>query len=190
VWSAPDIGKARSLVRAAHATGAKVTVWERPDQYALGDLLVRAMRVIGLDAKAYRYPDMGQPTGENYFEAVDDLSHHVQVGFEGWAVDYPAPSNLLNVLFRCSAITSTGNLNAAAFCNHGIDTEMDKALQQQATDPAGAGAAWAQIDRAITLQAPWIFLENDRSYDVLATRVGNHQRNPQWGVLIDQLWVQ
>jgi len=26
--------------------------------------------------------------------------------------------------------------------------------------------------------------------DVISTRVGNYQLNPQWGTLLDQLWVK
>jgi peptide/nickel transport system substrate-binding protein len=190
IWSGPDLARARALVRSAHAVGAKVTVWVRPDRPDIGAIVVRAMRSTGLDARPYEFPDHGAETPQLYFDAVDNLSHHVQTGLEGWSVDYPAPSNLIAVLMRCDAITPTNNLNAAAFCDHGIDAQMDKALAQQATDPAGAAVAWARIDREITDRAPWLSLENDRAYDVLSKRAGNYQHNPEWGVLLDQLWVQ
>ena len=29
-----------------------------------------------------------------------------------------------------------------------------------------------------------------QSVDVLSTRIGNYQRNPWWGPLLDQMWVK
>jgi hypothetical protein len=33
-------------------------------------------------------------------------------------------------------------------------------------------------------------MSNRRNVDFVSKRVGNHQYNPQWGVLLDQLWVK
>jgi ABC-type transport system substrate-binding protein len=49
---------------------------------------------------------------------------------------------------------------------------------------------WAQNDRRIVDQAPWVPLYNTRSADFVSERVGNYQHHPQWGVLVDQLWVR
>jgi len=48
---------------------------------------------------------------------------------------------------------------------------------------------WANIDREITAQAPWVPLYNPRALVVLSARVGNYQFHPLFGLLIDQLWV-
>jgi peptide/nickel transport system substrate-binding protein len=33
-------------------------------------------------------------------------------------------------------------------------------------------------------------LVNPKRVDFLSRRVGNYQYNPQWGILLDQLWVR
>jgi hypothetical protein len=45
-------------------------------------------------------------------------------------------------------------------------------------------------DKMVTDLAPWAAFVNPRGADFVSARVGNYQRNPQWGVLIDQLWVK
>ena len=57
-------------------------------------------------------------------------------------------------------------------------------------DPAAAGALWAEIDRAIVDQAPYLWLVNPIAVDFVSERVGNYQCSPQWGVLLNQLWVR
>jgi peptide/nickel transport system substrate-binding protein len=47
---------------------------------------------------------------------------------------------------------------------------------------------WAKIDRDLTDQAPWIPFANGVVLEVISTRVGNYQLNPQRGTLLDQLW--
>jgi hypothetical protein len=39
-------------------------------------------------------------------------------------------------------------------------------------------------------QALWIAYMNPGWNQLLADRVGNYEYHPQWGVLIDQLWVE
>lgn len=60
----------------------------------------------------------------------------------------------------------------------------------QSTDPAGAAAIWAELDAAITEQAPWVPLATFNSTGFVSERVGNVQIHPQWGILVDQLWVE
>jgi len=42
----------------------------------------------------------------------------------------------------------------------------------------------------ITDRAATVSYANDLQLTLLSRRVGNYQFNPQWGVLLDQLWVR
>ena len=48
----------------------------------------------------------------------------------------------------------------------------------------------AEIDRRITDAAAWVALGDQQEVDFVSRRVGNYQYNPQWGVLIDEMWVR
>jgi hypothetical protein len=67
---------------------------------------------------------------------------------------------------------------------------MRRALDLQASDPDAAASLWARIDHDLTDHAPWLCMVNPRVLDIVSERVGGYQYNPQWGVLIDQLWVR
>jgi peptide/nickel transport system substrate-binding protein len=67
---------------------------------------------------------------------------------------------------------------------------IDHALDVQANDSAAAGALWAEIDRAIVNQAPYLWLVNPIAIDFVSERVDNYQRSPQWDALLNQLWVR
>jgi peptide/nickel transport system substrate-binding protein len=67
---------------------------------------------------------------------------------------------------------------------------MTKASQLALTDAAGANKIWAQVDHQVTDQAPWVDLYNPKQIDFLSKRVQNYQWNPQWYILIDQMWLK
>jgi len=67
---------------------------------------------------------------------------------------------------------------------------MDQAEKTGVTNPDAANQIWAQVDHEMTDQAPWVDLYNPKQIDFLSKRVGNYQWNPQWYILIDQLWVK
>jgi peptide/nickel transport system substrate-binding protein len=96
------------------------------------------------------------------------------------------------VLTGCGSIHphSDASPNIAAFCDKTIQAQMDKALTLGVTDPAGASAMWAQVDHAVTDQAPWVALYNPKLIDFLSSRVHGYQFNPQWYILIDQQWLK
>ena len=96
------------------------------------------------------------------------------------------------MLLGCGSIHpgSDASPNIAAFCDQAIQAKMTQASNMQLTNLAGANELWAQVDHEVTDQAPWVDLYNPKQIDFLSKRVGNYQWNPQWYILIDQLWVQ
>jgi peptide/nickel transport system substrate-binding protein len=57
-------------------------------------------------------------------------------------------------------------------------------------DAAAAGAAWSRVDRLLVDEAPAIPLYTVSRADLVSKRVGNYIYNPEFGVLLDQLWVK
>jgi peptide/nickel transport system substrate-binding protein len=76
------------------------------------------------------------------------------------------------------------------FCDPAIDAEATKAATTQSSDHVAANAAWARIDRGLVDKAAAIPLFTQQSATLLSKRVGNYQFSPQWGPLLDQLWVR
>jgi proteasome accessory factor A len=64
------------------------------------------------------------------------------------------------------------------------------AVRLQVTDPHAAGEEWGRVDRAVVQQAPWVALFNPTGVDLVSRRVKNYQHKPEFGLLIDQLWVR
>ena len=60
----------------------------------------------------------------------------------------------------------------------------------QLEDPVASGALWAEIDRAIVDQAPYLWLANQIAVEFVSERVGNYQWSPQWNSLLNELWVR
>jgi ABC-type transport system substrate-binding protein len=122
---------------------------------------------------------------DGYFDALYAPTNRVQIRFVGWGADFPAPSGFLPPLFSCGSVP----WNVSHFCDPVVERAMDRALVLQASDPAAANAAWADVDRMITDRSPELAYANLQDVYFVSERVGNVQINPQWQLLLDQLWV-
>ena len=113
------------------------------------------------------------------------------VGYSAWYQDYPAASDFLNVLLGCGTIhpNSDASPNIAAFCDKAIQSKIDQAETEGATNPSGAAALWTQVDHADTNAAPWVDMFNPKQIDVLSSNVHGYSWSPQWYILIDRLWL-
>src|SRR4029077_19279165 len=79
----------------------------------------------------------------------------------------------------------------AQVCRHAIDASVTKAEQLEATgQTVEADRLWAQIDAAIVRATPAVAAFNPTDVTFVSKRVGNYQHNPQYQILLDQLWVQ
>jgi len=155
---------------------------------ALGEQMVSDLNKIGYKASGQYLADGIQ------YPYVQNSKNHSKwnIGWSAWYQDYPAPSDFLNVLLGCGSIhpNSDASPNIAAFCDKAIQAKMDQAEKTGVTNPDAANQIWAEVDHEMTDQAPWVDLYNPKQIDFLSKRVGNYQWNPQWYILIDQLWVK
>jgi len=129
---------------------------------------------------------------QTYLPTVGNSRNRIQAGEFIWQADYPAPWDFFGPLFSCQSFLPGNpvNVNDSEFCSPRIDAHIRQALAAQARSPNAARLLWANIDRAITGQSPWVPLYNPRAMAVLSARVGNYQFHPLFGLLIDQLWVR
>jgi peptide/nickel transport system substrate-binding protein len=58
------------------------------------------------------------------------------------------------------------------------------------TDPVGANNLWAQVDKEVTDQAPWVSMFNPKLLDFTSNRVKGFQFSPQWYFLLGQASVK
>jgi peptide/nickel transport system substrate-binding protein len=112
------------------------------------------------------------------------------VAYSSWYQDYPAASDFLNVLLGCGSVhpNSDASPNIAAFCQKNIQSQINQAEADGATNPSEAARLWTQIDHEDTNAAPWVDLFNPKQIDVLSSNVHGYQWNPEWNILIDRLW--
>ena len=187
-WSGPDIDRAKELVRASGTSGKKVTV------YALKGNKLAAVRLVAATLMQLDYRVRVKTISDfnKFYSLVGREATKAQIGMQGWIADYPVASNFFPSLLSCDSYQPRGgfNLNPAAFCSRRIDRLINRATGAQAGAPSTAAQLWQRVDRAVVDEAPWLPLINERGIDLISERVGNYQRNPQLGVLLDQLWVR
>jgi peptide/nickel transport system substrate-binding protein len=184
-WSDPDLDRAKALIDASGTTGDTVVFAPLPqgpfpkplERYSVGLL----------EELGYRVQLLRSKDEEQYWAAVYLSPDRVQASMFGWISDYPTASDFFLGAPRCG---SEFNPYAATFCDPGLEAAIGRAERAQSTDPQRAGGLWASADSKIVDLSPWVFLINPIGLDFVSTRVGNYQYSPQWGILLDQLWVR
>jgi peptide/nickel transport system substrate-binding protein len=179
-WTAPDLEEAQRIVRSSGTAGMRVvlefTPASGPQEALLGDYIVEL-----LDELGYRGGARPIPYGK-----YQSLGNEFQMLLGGWLADYPAASGFISNFFSCDATI----FFASGLCEPRIDAMIDRASRLQLEDPAASGALWAEIDREIVRQAPYLWLVNGIAVAFVSERVGNYQVHHQWGGLLNQLWVR
>jgi peptide/nickel transport system substrate-binding protein len=161
-----DLVEARRLIRAAGATGARVTVWNHDrglDPKATA-YLVKVLDSIGLKAKQHIVPSAV------YWATIGNEATNAQIGFADWFQDYPHPLDWFDVLLNGERITKTYNNNYANFDDKEVNAEID-VLNKQPIPTSPVNSRWAALDRQIMLEAPWAPFLNREFTDYFNKRV-------------------
>ena len=178
VWSAPDLDAARSLVVESGTEGMRVTVWSTPCCDPEVAVYFRDL----LEELGYRATIKDVNTDAYFAAAYGSRAH---LAYLGWTTDYLTESGYLVPVLTCN-----GSSNASGFCDEDIDRRMDRAARLQITDPTAAHRLWSGIEHDLVDQALWIPLVVRQWVNLVSERIGNFQVSPQYGPLIDLMWVQ
>lgn len=184
-YGGPALARARRLVRASGTRGMRITLLTDP-HLADTEYVVGVLRRLGYRATA-------RPLANDRYDAfVSDTRNRVQMSVGGTLTDFPAASDIIRPWLSCEAFTprSAANANRSGFCDREVDRWTRRALRSETTDPDRARRLWARIDRRVVDRAPWLPTVNLHTIDFLSARAGNYQFHPQWGILLDQLWVR
>jgi peptide/nickel transport system substrate-binding protein len=189
LWTAPNPNRAQSLVNASGTHGDPVTLWTGPPPFGSqgASYVKRLLHKLGYQVTVHRVR-----TIDRYFSLVNNSASRAQIGGVGWVQDYPAPADYLDQLFSCASFhpNSPDNANTSEFCDPVLDKLIHNAEQAAITDPITANRLWALADRRAVDQAAAVPLFNPIGHDVLASDIQNYQHNPEFGLLINQLWTR
>jgi peptide/nickel transport system substrate-binding protein len=187
-WSAPDLDKAKQLVKESGTAGQKVTVIVQDlaiDQ-SIGVYLQSLLKDLGYDASVKALSQNIQ------FTYIQNTNNKVQISVSQWYQDYPEASDFLNVLFGCDSFHpgSDNSVNISGWCDKAVDAQMKQAMATAVTDPDAANKQWAQVDKTVTDAAPAAFLFTPKHLDFVSKRVGNFIFNSQYYWIVTQSWVK
>jgi YVTN family beta-propeller protein len=186
-WHGPDMEKARRLVRESGTTNMPVTVWSFNDGpgKAAGSYLVGLLDDLGYRASLHAVSD------DQFSTHLGNPRTKIQVSIGGgWGADFPGPSTFFGPLLSCQSADEPGTSNWAGFCDPHVDALASQARAAQLTDPAAARRLWAQADRIVTDQAPYVPVFNSGLAGFVSSRAGNYQESPVYSSLLDQMWVR
>ncbi len=183
IWRGPDLERAHSLIERSHTAGQHVTVSVPSDKLRVGRYLAKLLERLGYRSRLRDrgdYPD--------YRDYVADSRNGAQLGTDGWAADFPTPTDFTTP-FRCDTYIprSPENVNLSEYCDKGLERRIGAALSAHGAE---ADALWHGAYRYLARSAPAAPLVNRRGAVFVSERLGNYQHHPLFGVLLDQAWVR
>jgi peptide/nickel transport system substrate-binding protein len=139
--AAPDLAKAKQLLKESGQMGAKVTVWgqNRSPRKEWIDYYTDTLNKIGFKAKTKLVADA------NYFPTIGNLDLNPQTGFADWIQDFPNPSDYYLLLDKAS-IQKVNNQNFGQVADPHIQSELAYLNNQPASDLDKNEARWQQLD--------------------------------------------
>jgi peptide/nickel transport system substrate-binding protein len=187
-WSAPDMARAKALIKESGTAGQKVTIIssDRAVEKQLGLYLQSLLRELGYDAALKTLSSNIQ------FTYIQNTKNKVQISVSTWYQDYPAPSNFLNVLFSCASFRegTDSSVNISGLCDKSLDADLAKAMATGVADPKAAAPLWAAVDRKVIDLAPVAVMFNPKQLDFVSKRLGNYVFGGQFYFNYAKAWVK
>jgi len=185
-WHAPDLARARALVRQSGTAGQRVSlvVMNRSIDMAVGTYLRNVLQAIGYQAEV-------KPISAGVqFTYIQNTNNRVQVALTQWFADYASPSNFLDDLLGCENFHpgSDSSINMAGYCSAVAQSAMMQALQT--TDKTRSDELWRQAARTVMNDAPTAPLIQIRYLDLVSARMGNYLYTMLYHLCFSCVWVR
>jgi peptide/nickel transport system substrate-binding protein len=146
--AAPNLAKAKALIKASGDAGAAVTVYseERVPRTQFCQYYASVLNQIGLKATI-------KPIADTlYFPTIGTLKLHPQTGFADWDEDFPNPADFYLLLDKAS-ITPTNGLNYGQVDDPTIQSGIAKLDPVPSSKLNTVVAAWQKLDEYTAAKA-------------------------------------
>jgi peptide/nickel transport system substrate-binding protein len=145
---APDVARAKALVKQAGLVGTKVTVWgqQRSPRKEYVEYYTSVLNDIGFKATPRIISD------SVYFPTIGNAKTNPQTGFADWVQDFPNPSDFY-LLMNGNAIQATNNQNFSMVDDPHIQRELAKLDAVPATELDSVAAEWQALDEYVARKA-------------------------------------
>lgn len=122
-------------------------------------------------------------------EWLDLSGKRGQVPFtvNAWFMDYPDPSNFLDVLLNGTKITAQNSNNRAFYNNDRVNDLLARAAAM--TDAPARLKLYQEIEQIVVDDAPWIFLYHPTTWRLVQPWVHNFRIHPVWSSTEDRVWL-
>jgi peptide/nickel transport system substrate-binding protein len=146
--AAPDMAKAKQLLKQSGMAGTSVTVWgeTRSPRKEFVNYFTDVLNNLGFKAKSKIIADA------QYFPTIGNLKLQPQTGFADWNQDFPNPSDFY-LLMDKNAIQDTNNQNFSQVDDPHVQSEL-AALNPVPADKLDTVAdRWAKLDTYLAQKA-------------------------------------
>jgi peptide/nickel transport system substrate-binding protein len=143
-----DMAKARQLLEEANPSDLDITFWTEGLNAEAGEYFESALDEIGFDAK------LKVVNSETYFTVIgNEKTPNLDLGFAGYAADYPDPNAFFEPLLAGSSILPTNNTNLSRI----DEPDLNEKIERLATEQLGPKQEeeYAALDREYMELAPW-----------------------------------
>jgi peptide/nickel transport system substrate-binding protein len=163
-----DMAKAKSLVKAAGATGASATILvATPHEKDEGLAVQEAAKKIGIDIRLQSIP---------YTQLLAKIASK-QKDYDGfileWSSDYPDPAGTLSQCFL-----SSSSVDYTKYANPKVDQALNES--GSLTDPARRAQLLSEAQAQIVDDQSWIVFFSPYTNMPMTSNIGGYQLRPLW----------
>ena len=163
---APDLAKAKQLVKQAGLDGTKVTVWgeTRAPRKQYVEYYTSVLNQIGFKATPKIISD------SVYFPTIGNANTHAQTGFADWLQDFPNPSDFY-LLMNAKSIQPVNNQNFSNVNDPHIQSELAKLDAVPATKLDSVKGEWQALDQYVAKKGYVAVYGSEELPKFLSTRI-------------------
>ena len=174
----------REMALAGHPDGlpdeVTVTVGEGPGGLLSFAILQEDLRRIGIRIR---------PRQVSFATYLDETARPrtSQAFFSGWNMDFPDPSNFLDILLHSRSIRPENSENRSFYRNPELDRVLDEARSER--DPGRRVALYRQANDLVARDAPWAFTSYPLKTELHQAYVHGYVPHPVWSQDYRNVWL-
>ncbi|MDQ2730129.1 MAG: ABC transporter substrate-binding protein [Armatimonadota bacterium] len=181
-----DPAKARQLLKeAGHPEGFSSVLWVRSSDGAGTEM--QQAQSIQQDLEAVGIHVQLKPVTFSVWLTAVSKEGHVPMSMNRWVMDFPDPSDFLDVLLNSKQARKDEGNNNAFYKSPAMDALLNRAGSM--LDPAKRLDLYRQANRLAVHDAPWVFLYYPVDYQLHQPWVHGFKLHPVWPALYEKIWL-